>query len=122
MKRLLQSEINSKEEYLQVCGALLAVTRNMYVEALGTLGAARMFQEVANTFMIQEELINEFYYEENANDTLMPFRSEKQRKWMWANKPSMAVGRNGQRNTAVSLVKKKRGGYFMQMVMIPPLG
>ena len=59
-------EINSKEEYLQVCGALLAVTRNMYVEALGPVGASRMFQEVANTFMIQEELINEFYYDEDA--------------------------------------------------------
>ena len=56
-------EINSKEEYLQVCGALLAVTRNMYVEALGTYGAARMFQEVDNTFMIQEELLEEFYPE-----------------------------------------------------------
>ena len=56
-------EINSKEEYLQVCGALLAVTRNMYVEALGTYGVARMFQEVANTFMIQEELMEEFYSE-----------------------------------------------------------
>ena len=56
-------EINSKEEYLQVCGALLAVTRHMYVEALGTYGAARMFQEVANTFMIQEELMEELYPE-----------------------------------------------------------
>ena len=63
---LAHSEINSKEEYLQVCGALLAVTRNMYVEALGPVGASRMFQEVANTFMIQEELINEFYYDEDA--------------------------------------------------------
>ena len=58
------SEINSEDEYLQVCGALLAVTRNMYVEALGPQGAARMFQEVANTFMIQEQLINEFFYDE----------------------------------------------------------
>ena len=61
---LANSEINNNEEYLQVCGALLAVTRNMYVEALGVHGAARMFQEVANTFMIQEELIDEFYTEE----------------------------------------------------------
>ena len=58
------SQIKTEDEYLQVCGALLAVTRNMYVEALGPQGAARMFQEVANTFMIQEELINEFYYDE----------------------------------------------------------
>jgi len=60
------SEINTQDEYLQVCGAMLAVTRNMYVEALGPQGASRMFQEVANTFMIQEELINEFYYDEDA--------------------------------------------------------
>jgi len=31
------SEINNQEEYLQVCGAMLAVTRNMYVDALGVL-------------------------------------------------------------------------------------
>ena len=61
---LANSQINNNEEYLQVCGALLAVTRNMYVDALGSHGAARMFQEVANTFMIQEELIDEFYTEE----------------------------------------------------------
>ena len=63
-EEVAQSEINNNEEYLQVCGAMLAVTRNMYVEALGSHGAARMFQEVANTFMIQEELIDEFYTEE----------------------------------------------------------
>ena len=66
IEEVANSEITTKEEYLQVCGALLAVTRNMYVEALGPQGAARMFQEVANTFMIQEELINEFYYDEDA--------------------------------------------------------
>jgi|TARA_Y100000034_G_C6866079_1_gene394734 hypothetical protein len=59
-----KSEINSNEEYLQVCGAMLAVTRNMYVEALGPQGASRMFQEVANTFMIQQELLEEFYYDD----------------------------------------------------------
>jgi len=63
-EEVAHSEINNNEEYLQVCGALLAVTRNMYVEALGPPGAARMFQEVANTFMVQEELLNQFYPEE----------------------------------------------------------
>ena len=63
-EEVAKSEINNNEEYLQVCGALLAVTRNMYVEALGPVGASRMFQEVANTFMIQEELLDQFYPEE----------------------------------------------------------
>ena len=61
---LAHSEINNNKEYLQVCGALLAVTRNMYVDVLGPHGAARMFQEVANTFVIQEELIEQFYPDE----------------------------------------------------------
>ena len=64
IEEVATSEINSNEEYLQVCGAMLAVTRNMYVEALGIHGAARMFQEVANTFIIQEELLEQFYPEE----------------------------------------------------------
>ena len=60
-EEVAHSEINSNEEYLQVCGAMLAVTRNMYVDAIGTHGAARMFQEVANTFMVQEELLEQHY-------------------------------------------------------------
>ena len=64
MKRIEEaatSQITTEDEYLQVCGALLAVTRNMYVEALGPQGTARMFQEVANTFIVQEELLEQFY-------------------------------------------------------------
>tara|TARA_R100000789_G_scaffold5382_2_gene9365 strand:+ start:399 stop:659 length:261 start_codon:yes stop_codon:yes gene_type:complete len=60
-EEVAHSEINNNEEYLQVCGALLAVTRNMYVDALGPHGAARMFQEVANTFVVQEELLEQYY-------------------------------------------------------------
>ena len=55
-----REEINSTEEFLQVCGAMLAVTRNMYVEALGPFDAARMFEAVANSFQIQEELLEVF--------------------------------------------------------------
>ena len=63
-EEVAHSEINSNEEYLQVCGAMLAVTRNMYVEVLGSEGTARMFQEVDNTFIMQEELLEQFYPEE----------------------------------------------------------
>jgi|TARA_Y100000310_G_scaffold89145_1_gene86277 hypothetical protein len=61
IEEVAHSEIKNNEEYLQVCGALLAVTRNMYVDALGPHGAARMFQEVANTFVVQEELLEQYY-------------------------------------------------------------
>ena len=57
VEKLAREEISSREDYLQVCGALLAVTRNMYVEALGPFDTARMFEAVAQSFHIQEEII-----------------------------------------------------------------
>ncbi len=60
VEKMAKEEIHSSEEYLQVCGALLAVTRNMYVEALGTYDAARMFEAVANSFNIQKDFIEMF--------------------------------------------------------------
>jgi hypothetical protein len=62
IEQVAKEEISSNEDYLQVCGALLAVTRNMYVEALGPFDASRMFEAVAQSFHIQEELI-EFFRE-----------------------------------------------------------
>ena len=60
IEQVAKEEISSNEDYLQVCGALLAVTRNMYVEALGPFDASRMFEAVAQSFHIQEELIEVF--------------------------------------------------------------
>ena len=60
VEKVAKDEISSREDYLQVCGALLAVTRNMYVEALGPFDTARMFEAVANSFQIQEEIIEVF--------------------------------------------------------------
>ena len=62
VEQLAKEEISSPEDYLQVCGALLAVTRNMYVEALGPVDTSRMFEAVAQSFHIQEELV-EFFRE-----------------------------------------------------------
>ena len=60
VEQLAKDEISSPEDYLQVCGALLAVTRNMYVEALGPVETSRMFEAVAQSFHIQEEIIEVF--------------------------------------------------------------
>ena len=60
VEKLAKEEISSPEDFLQVCGALLAVTRNMYVEALGPVDTSRMFEAVAQSFHIQEELIEVF--------------------------------------------------------------
>ena len=60
VEQLAKDEISSPEDFLQVCGALLAVTRNMYVEALGPVDTSRMFEAVAQSFHIQEEIIEVF--------------------------------------------------------------
>ena len=57
VEQVAKEEIHSPDDYLQVCGALLAVTRNMYVEALGPYDTARMFEAVAHSFQVQEELL-----------------------------------------------------------------
>ena len=60
VEQVAREEIHSREDYLQVCGALLAVTRNMYVEALGPHDTARMFEAVADSFNFQNDLIEIF--------------------------------------------------------------
>ena len=60
VEKVAREEVSSREDYLQVCGALLAVTRNMYVEVLGPFDTARMFEAAANSFQIQEELLEAF--------------------------------------------------------------
>ena len=63
---LAASEIHSEEDYLQVCGAMLAVVRNMYVEALGPVDAARLFEALAQTFQLQEDMLNMFQLTEES--------------------------------------------------------
>ena len=49
-----ESEVNSSEDYLQVCGALMAVTRNLYIETIGADDTAHVFASVADSFYIED--------------------------------------------------------------------
>ena len=60
VEELASSEISSEKDYLQVCGALMAVTRNMYERALGPEQTQQMFLAVAESFNIQEEILQAF--------------------------------------------------------------
>jgi Skp family chaperone for outer membrane proteins len=60
VEKAAREEINSNEEFLQVCGAMLAVTRNMYIEALGPVDTSKIFQTVAESFGLQEEVLEIF--------------------------------------------------------------
>ena len=58
--KLLSKLIKEKDDYLQVCGALMAVTRNMYEKALGTEQTKEMFLAVADRFDYQQEVLHFF--------------------------------------------------------------
>ena len=60
IEELVKREIKSPEEYMLVCSALMAVTRNMYVSALGPHDASRMFKVVSDSFIAVEDLLNQF--------------------------------------------------------------
>jgi hypothetical protein len=61
---LVRTEIKTQEDYMLVCSALMAVTRNMYSESLGPQDTARMFQAVAESFHAVEEFLGQFRPEE----------------------------------------------------------
>ena len=60
VEEVARANISSDEDVLQVCGAMLAVTRNMYAEALGPLDASKVFHAAADSFGITEEILEMF--------------------------------------------------------------
>ena len=60
MHKVVRKEIKQKDDPLLVAGALLAITRNLYVESIGVQDTAKMFGAVADSFMVTEEFIQQF--------------------------------------------------------------
>ena len=60
VEELVRKEIKQKDDPLLVAGALLAITRNLYVESIGVQDTAKMFEAVADSFMVTEEFIQQF--------------------------------------------------------------
>ena len=60
VEELVRKEIKLKDDPLLVAGALLAITRNLYVESIGVQDTAKMFEAVADSFMVTEEFIQHF--------------------------------------------------------------
>ena len=57
--KLVKDETKNPEDVLLVASALLAVTRNIYVSALGIEDTARMFEAVADSFIVTEKFIEQ---------------------------------------------------------------
>jgi hypothetical protein len=57
---LIQEELSdSPEDGVLIASGLLAVTRNLYVQTLGIDGAIKMFEAVADSFIITEEFFDQ---------------------------------------------------------------
>ena len=57
LDKFVKNESKNPEDIILVASALLAVTRNIYVSQLGIEDTARMFEAVADSFIVTEKLI-----------------------------------------------------------------
>ena len=64
VEQIARSQIKTHEDYMLVCSSLMAVTRNMYLEALGPQDTMHMFQAVADSVIATEEMLQQFKTEE----------------------------------------------------------
>ena len=60
LDKFVKNETKNPEDIILVASALLAVTRNIYVSALGIEDTARMFEVVADSFVVTEEFLEHF--------------------------------------------------------------
>ena len=60
-EELIEEEVKkAPEDTVLIASALMAVTRNLYVSALGVEGTVHMFEAVADSFVETEEFIQQF--------------------------------------------------------------
>ena len=57
LDKFVKNEARNPEDIILVASALLAVTRNIYVSQLGIEDTARMFEAVADSFIVTEKFI-----------------------------------------------------------------
>ena len=59
LEKSARAEIKSDEEKLLVASALMAVTRNLYIETIGAEDAAQVFASVADSFLFIEAIVDQ---------------------------------------------------------------
>ena len=59
IEKAARLQIKTKEDKLLVASALMAVTRNLYMETLGPLDTARIFASIVDSFELMEEMLRE---------------------------------------------------------------
>ena len=60
LEKVARGEIKNDEDKLLVASALMAVTRNLYVETIGSEDTAQVFASIADSFFLTEEMIEQY--------------------------------------------------------------
>ena len=59
-EKAARSQIKTDDDKLLVASALMAVTRNLYIEPLGPQDTAHIFATVVDSFQIMEEMLEQY--------------------------------------------------------------
>ena len=57
LEKVARTQIKTDADKLLVAGALMAVTRNLYLETLGPADTARIFASIVESFEFVEEIL-----------------------------------------------------------------
>tara|TARA_R110000824_G_scaffold193614_1_gene376030 strand:- start:36 stop:275 length:240 start_codon:yes stop_codon:yes gene_type:complete len=60
IEKAARSQIKTDEDKLLVASALMAVTRNLYVETLGPTDTAHIFASIVHSFDVMEEMLEQY--------------------------------------------------------------
>ena len=59
LEKVARAQIKTDDDKLLVASALMAVTRNLYVETLGPTDTAHIFASIAHSFDMMEAMLRE---------------------------------------------------------------
>tara|TARA_R110001599_G_scaffold312308_1_gene519858 strand:+ start:306 stop:572 length:267 start_codon:yes stop_codon:yes gene_type:complete len=57
-----RSMVRDNDDYMSVCSAMMAVTRNMYLETLTIEETASIFETVAESMFVTQDMIHTFQH------------------------------------------------------------
>ena len=60
LEKVARAQMKTDEDKLLVASALMAVTRNLYVEAVGPTDTAHIFASIAHSFDMMEEMLEQY--------------------------------------------------------------
>ena len=60
IEELVRCKVKTHDDFMAVCSALMAVTRNMYLESLSAEETAQIFKAVSDTMFATEEMLYKF--------------------------------------------------------------